>query len=127
MWYYPYFTVLEMACKCGCGGLPKDEFMRALVTIREDANFPFKISSGYRCAVYNTKVADSGSDGPHVQGVAADILLYGLEAIQLIQSATKHGITGIGVAQKGTRQSRFIHIDMVQDTPMQPRPWIWSY
>jgi len=32
-WNYPYFTKKEMECSCGCGGLPRPEFMEMLVGV----------------------------------------------------------------------------------------------
>jgi len=47
-------------------------------------------------------------------------------AYKIIELSIKHGMTGIGVAQRGNHDSRFIHIDnMSSDT--HPRPWVWSY
>jgi zinc D-Ala-D-Ala carboxypeptidase len=39
--------------------------------------------------------------------------------------ALKHGITGVGVNQKGG--ARFIHLDDLEPTGHFPRPTIWSY
>lgn len=127
MWDYPYFSQEEMRCKCGCGGLPKDAFMKRLVTIREEADFPFIITSGFRCPLYNEEVATSGSHGPHTKGVAADIKVHGNDALRLVYLAVKHGMTGIGVSQKGTLGSRYIHLDCLDNNGTVQRPWIWSY
>lgn len=126
-WNYPYFTEKEMSCNCGCGGLPQDSFMQILVTMREEAGFPFIISSGYRCPVYNSQVSDSGFTGPHTLGLAADVRLYGERALKFIAIALKHGMTGIGVGQKGEFRSRYIHTDCVKPGGSYPRPTIWSY
>jgi uncharacterized protein YcbK (DUF882 family) len=126
-WAYKYFTQREMTCKCGCGGLPKDSFMEQLEALREDIGFGLKINSGFRCDVYNRKVADSGFKGPHVLGLAADIGIYGEKAYRLLSYAIKHGFIGIGVAQKGPESSRYIHLDTCRDDDSHPRPWIWSY
>jgi hypothetical protein len=37
----------------------------------------------------------------------------------------KMGFSGIGVSQKG--DSRFIHLDDLEDSNERPRPWVWSY
>jgi len=38
-----------------------------------------------------------------------------------------HGFTGIGVAQRGPHNKRFIHIDNIVNSDTSPRPTIWSY
>lgn len=127
-WEYPYFKADEMRCHCGeCDTLPRDEFMQILVRMREEAAFPFIITSGYRCAHYNRQVANTGENGPHVLGLAADIRVYGDRAFRLIGLAIKHGMTGIGFSQKGPLSSRYIHVDCVPSDETHKRPWIWSY
>lgn len=121
-------TKRELECKCGCGGLPQDSLVRILVTLREEAGFPFIFSSGYRCAKHNALASSTGDDGPHTRGLAVDIKVYGARAIKLINLALKRGVTGIGVAQKGAISSRFIHLDWVATGDEEiPRPAIWSY
>lgn len=126
-WPYPYFTVKEMECPCGCKGLPKDSFMNKLVTVRELYAHPMIVSSAYRCPEYNAKVSTSGLEGPHTLGLAADFPVYGARALQLLSIAANHGMTGIGAAQKGPVKSRFLHLDSVENTIVYPRPWIWTY
>jgi hypothetical protein len=36
-------------------------------------------------------------------------------------------MTGIGVAQRGPHDKRFIHLDDLKNSEQNPRPWIWSY
>lgn len=116
---------------CSCGGvLPLGSFMDILVTVREEAGFPFIINSGARCAEYNAKIGGSISDSAHVLGVAADIGVYGFEAAKLISVAIKHGILGIGVSQKQGEiyRSRFVHLDTEQREWIKPgESWLWSY
>ena len=125
------FAISEMECKCGCGTADMDEdFMKILQNIREDMNRPLKISSGVRCANHNSKVSSTGKDGPHVprtNGTAAsDILIAGADALRLIDIARKHGISGVGISQRGNHAKRFIHLDTISDNH-HPRPTMWSY
>ena len=125
------FAISEMECKCGCGTADMDEdFMKILQNIREDMNRPLKISSGVRCANHNSKVSSTGKDGPHVprtNGTAAsDILIAGADALRLIDIARKHGISGVGISQRGNHAKRFIHLDTISDNH-HPRPPMWSY
>lgn len=126
-WHYPYFTYEEMSCHCKCKGTPTPEFMATLVKMREEAAFPFEVSSGYRCPEYNEIVGHTGENGPHTTGLACDILIYGERAFVLLKLALKYGMTGIGISQKGDLNSRFIHIDCIQPGGQDPRPRIWSY
>ena len=123
---YQYFTNDELKCKgidC-CGGESKmnHEFMVKLVSMRRETGIPFVLTSSYRCPVNNSRVSKTGNIGPHTTGRAVDILCRGHESYIIIDSAFRHGMTGIGVNQKGER--RFIHID---DLTGDFRPWVWSY
>ena len=125
------FSSAEMMCSCGCGEDAMDpDFMSILQNIREDMNRPLRVSSGVRCAKHNSKVSSTGKDGPHVprkNGTAAsDILIAGADALRLIDIARKHGVSGVGISQRGTHSKRFIHIDTISDE-QHPRPTMWSY
>ena len=42
----PNFSTDEMQCQCGCGANDMDdEFMRMLQALREEAGFPFRLTS----------------------------------------------------------------------------------
>jgi len=116
-----------MSCKCGCGGLPRADFMHRLISIREEAVYEMPISSGFRCPLYNKKVSTSGLNGPHTLGLAADVRVFGYRALRLIELARKEGMTGFGVSQKGAFEQRFIHLDCVEASGSFPRPTMWSY
>ena len=125
------FSSAEMMCSCGCGEDAMDpDFMSILQNIREDMNRPLRISSGVRCKTHNSLVSSTGSNGPHVprkNGTAAsDILIAGADALRLIDIARKHGVSGVGISQRGTHSKRFIHIDTISDD-QHPRPTMWSY
>lgn len=122
---WQYFSIHELTCKCGCGRALMDrDFMAKVVAIRRELGFPFIVASAYRCPEYNARISSTGPDGPHTTGRAMDIRVHGHHAHALVRCALEHGITGIGVHQKGAHESRFIHIDTVANGP---RPWIWSY
>ena len=125
------FSVNEMKCHCGCGEDSMDmDFMDILQNIREDMNRPLKISSGVRCAEHNSVVSSTGITGPHVPRTdgtkASDILISGADALRLVDIARKHGISGVGISQRGEHAMRFIHIDTLSDDK-HPRPTMWSY
>ena len=121
-----YFTEKEMQCR-GTGECNMDEkFMEKLIDLREDYNRPMIITSGYRSQAHNSAVGGAPNSA-HVHGRAVDILVSGNEAYDILSLAFKHGFTGIGVAQRGAHNKRFIHIDDMDDSDRSPRPTVWSY
>ena len=123
---WKYFSKKELKCK-GTGECYMDSaFMEKLVTLREEFNKPIILTSAYRSPTYNTKIGGV-ENSPHVLGRAVDIQCLGSEAYEIIRLGIKHGMTGIGVAQRGNRVSRFIHLDDMVSSEIHPRPWIWSY
>ena len=124
MW--EYFSVDELKCK-GTDECNMDEgFMERLVTLRHKFNKPMVISSGYRSSSYN-QVIGGAKNSPHLYGKAVDVLVSGKAAHKLIGLAIQHGFTGIGVSQRGPYESRFLHLDTMDNSDIHPRPWIWSY
>ena len=126
------FSVAEMKCHCGCGEDSMDmDFMDILQNIREDMNRPLKISSAVRCATHNSNVSSTGKTGPHVprtEGTkAADIIIAGADALRFIDTARKHGISGVGISQRGDHAKRFVHIDTLSADDGHPRPTVWTY
>jgi len=116
-----YFTEKELACQhCGAHKFDKD-FLALLDTIREECGFPFIVSSAYRCKDHPIE-ARKPFTGEHETGRAIDIACSGEKALQLVTVALKHGITRIGINQKGN--GRFIHLGVSKDFP---NPTIWSY
>ena len=125
------FSSGEMMCSCGCGEDSMDpDFMSILQNIRDEMQRPLRISSGVRCAKRNMQVSSTGKNGPHVPRttgtMASDILIAGADALRLIDIARKHGISGVGISQRGAHAKRFIHIDTLSDDK-HPRPTMWSY
>lgn len=128
LWPYRHFSLSEMTCHDGCGGVPQPEFMEKLEAIREEFGEAMIVSSGFRCAKHNAQVSSTGNDGAHVRGLAADIKIAGSEAYKLLELALTYGMTGIGISQHGNHDKRFIHLDCVPVGDLElPRPYIWSY
>lgn len=125
-WPYRFFSREELQCKCGCGGIPQDDFIRKLDTLRQTCGFPLPVTSGYRCPDYNAKVSGTGKTGPHTTGRAVDIAVNRAEAYQLVGHAMfSANMSGIGLQQKGS--ARFVHLDDLPNAEGQPRPTVWSY
>ena len=67
-----HFSSKELACHCGCGFLPTQEFINLLEKIREGFGKPLIINSGARCRTYNTKIGGARFSA-HCEGIAVDI------------------------------------------------------
>ena len=121
----PYFSEDELRCKGTDECSMNDSFMEKLINIRSELDRPMIINSGYRHPAHNSAIGGV-KDSAHVFGRAVDIAAIGEVAYEIVRLAIKNGMTGIGVAQRGAHDRRFIHLDdMSSDT--HPRPWIWSY
>ncbi|QGH72941.1 MAG: peptidase M15 [Siphoviridae sp. ctdEk19] len=121
----PHFQAVELACKCGCGMLPEQDFMNKVEGLRVAYGRPLFVTSAARCPEYNRQVSETGLDGPHTTGRAIDFGVERAEAWRLLDLAFQLGFTGIGVQQK--RFKRFIHLDDLPATPDRVRPTVWSY
>jgi zinc D-Ala-D-Ala carboxypeptidase len=104
-WNYPNFTKEEVACKCGCGFLPKPEFMEKLQRLRNLYGKKMKITSAARCETHNAKVGGAPAS-KHVEGLAVDIACSSKDACDLFELAVEVGFWGRGVAKT------FVHLDM---------------
>lgn len=121
----PHFPDAELECKCGCGMLPKQDFMDKIEGLRVAYGRPLIVSSAARCPTYNDKVSGTGRTGPHTTGRSIDFAVDRKAAWELLGLAMEFGFSGIGVNQKGGK--RFLHLDDLPDAPGQPRPTVWSY
>tara|TARA_R110002033_G_scaffold52430_3_gene99775 strand:- start:23 stop:409 length:387 start_codon:yes stop_codon:yes gene_type:complete len=121
-----FFTREELSCK-GTGEYDmNEEFMSKLEKLRIKFNEPMIITSGYRHPAHNMAIGGARYSA-HVQGRAVDVSVMGKSALRLVRLALGCGMTGIGVAQRGAAVKRFIHLDDLEDSQENPRPWIWSY
>lgn len=121
---YPDFSEDEFRCR-HTGRCEMDaEFMDLLQKIRTSYGKPMRISSGYRDPTHPIEAAKGGlSRGEHTLGRCCDVAIEGFEAVVLLQYALAHGITRVGVQQKGA--GRFLHLGI--GGPGLANPWIWSY
>jgi len=118
---YPSFSKAEMACKHTGVCVMDAQFMTVLQAIRNEYG-TMRITSGYRHPTHPIEAVKK-TPGEHTLGRCADVAVEGKEAYRLIEIAIKHGITRIGVQQKGA--GRFIHLGL--GGPGFPSPTIWSY
>jgi uncharacterized protein YcbK (DUF882 family) len=128
----PNFSTEEMHCQCsyGCGqDEMDDEFMRMLQELREQAGFAFRISSGRRCLLHNQDISSHKTKaGIHTFGKAVDILTGHVNTssvLNLVKLSQSIGFTGLGLNFRGSRKSRFLHVDSRNSDFSAPA--IWTY
>ena len=138
---WEFFGPRELACRCGCGLGEADmnpALMAEVVRIRRALGRPLAVASAARCSTHNQRVATTGPRGPHtplmdtVSGrhvcSAIDVRVFGMAARDVLSLAMERDVvTGIGVAQRGPQGGRFIHLDVLANSMLHPRPWVWSY
>jgi uncharacterized protein YcbK (DUF882 family) len=122
------FTADEMRCQCDdimCG-LPIDEpefknWCQELQDLRNVLQFPFHVTSWYRCPAYNDSLYNGDGtrlEGPHTIG-ATDLAIEFERMYRLVDEATSRGM-GVGIFQKGPVAGRYIHLDNLGSR-------IWTY
>lgn len=113
-----YFPEKELRCKCGCGAYDMDEmFMYYLNRVREVANIPFIITSGYRCPAHNEKVGGSKTSS-HLIGKAVDISCTNSKDRHIMIENLCFHFNRIGIGKD------FIHVDMDDNKP-EYRIWVY--
>lgn len=126
-WPWPNFTPREMADR-KTGELYLDiAFMNWLQDLRQLYGRPMIISSGYRTSTHQKTLPGGRSTGSHVDGMAADIGVYGEHAWELQKMAYAMDVLGVGVSQTGNYRSRYLHLDRWTTAPEGTRPNCWSY
>lgn len=102
------FTVKEFACKDGSDTVLIDtKLVEILQKIRDHFGKPIIINSAYRTPAHNKRVGGSSSSY-HVKGMAADIQISGVSAVELALFA-QTVTNGMGVYYYGN--TNFIHVD----------------
>lgn len=100
------FSIQEMVCKCGCRSRGMDlYFMNMLQRLRNLYGKPMKITSGFRCELWNAKVG--GVDGSmHTLGLAADVSCNNsIDRADLVRFALECNFKTIIVAKN------YVHLD----------------
>ena len=122
----PHFKVNELECHCGCKEMGMtDDMLRILEEIRTEMNRPLRLSSAFRCQAHNNKIS-AVKNGAHTVGKAVDVLISGADCLRFLESSRKHGISGVGLSQRGEHGRRYCHIDILSPSEA-PRPAIWTY
>jgi len=103
------FSRAELACP-DCGScLVTPDLVNALQALRDLAQVPIHVDSGYRCPAHNASVGGV-SASQHTEGKAADIRIDGLNVHQMYVLACEipaFNNGGIGLYDGG-----FIHVDV---------------
>lgn len=75
-----HFRRHEFACPCGCGFAAVDvELLHVLEDLRSHFAMPVIITSGCRCAAHNATLGGASPTSRHVQAMAADVVVRGVE------------------------------------------------
>jgi len=123
---YPNFKREEFECHEHGECIMHPQFMNLLQEIRENYGKPMIISSGYRCRNHSLEIIKD-KPGEHTYGLAADILVHGRDAIELLYQALDHGVCRIGISQLGDISKRFIHLGLGDEYTNIFKPAIWTY
>lgn len=108
-WTSKFFKPDEMRCKETGELKVKKELMERLDVLRNIANHPIKISSGYRSSLHSVeRNKKPGSNSYHTKGMAADILIGVHNRYDLVNHIIEAGFNGIGINIK----RGFIHVDI---------------
>jgi len=130
-----YFPEHELKCK-HTGIYKFDQKSLDLYNqMREEAGFPWPVSSGYRHPTHPIEV-EKDSPGSHSVACAIDVLCYGERYTEILKLAIKYGIQRVGSHQRGPLGQRFIHLDTIGMPGFEhlevepdrfPVPWGWTY
>ncbi len=89
-----------------------------LDAIREECNFPFLVTSGFRTREHNEELK-AKANSAHTTGNAVDIFCTsGARRMRMVQVALSYNIKRIGVKKD------CVHLD---NSPSLPSPSLWTY
>mgnify|MGYP003140481452 CR=1 FL=1 len=101
-----YFTHSEFDSpdEAGSGKNMRDDFLEMLDFAREEAEIPFKITSGFRTEAYNKDLRDRGyqasPNSSHLKGCAADIACgNSLKRSIMVRALVEVGFTRLGISK----------------------------
>ncbi|MDW7678467.1 MAG: D-Ala-D-Ala carboxypeptidase family metallohydrolase [Bacillota bacterium] len=106
IWISSNFRLKEFECNDGSHQVALTKaLLEKLQRLRELAEAPVVVTSGYRNASHNARVGGSPTSR-HLSGEAADIRIPGLHPDEVAQLAVAAGFTGIGI------YAGFTHVDV---------------
>tara|TARA_R100001510_G_C7645622_1_gene202983 strand:- start:685 stop:1050 length:366 start_codon:yes stop_codon:yes gene_type:complete len=119
-----YFTLKEFDSpdEPGSGKHMDKEFLEMLDLAREEAEVPFKITSGFRTKEYNDELLRKGysasSKSSHLKGCAADIFC----STSQMRSIIIRALVNVGFKRIGIGKS-FLHVD--NDSDKSDAMWLY--
>ena len=120
-----YFTFEEFDSpdEISSGKHMRREFLELLDFAREEAQIPFKITSGFRTEAYNKDLIKRGyqasPNSSHIKGCAADIACGNSEKRSImVRALINVGFTRLGISKT------FIHVD--NDPSKSDAIWLYS-
>ena len=99
-----FFASHELNCPCCNDSYMNDEFMDKLNALRSHCNFPFYLTSAFRCNEHN-KAIGGAEKSSHLLGRAVDISCKNSDMMTILENARRFGFNGIGIG------SGFCHLD----------------
>ncbi len=102
------FRLAEFHCKgknCCSQTLIDDKLTELLQKLREKLKTGINISSGYRCRRHNASVGGVAASN-HVKGKAADLVVPGVDPLEVAKAAESVGFKGIILYTR----KRFVHV-----------------
>ena len=115
---YFNFHEFDSPDKAGSGHNMEEEFLELIDCAREEAEIPFKITSGFRTEEHNKKVGGV-ENSSHLKGCAADIACGNSEKRSImVRALINVGFTRLGISKT------FIHVD--SDPDKSDAIWLYS-
>lgn len=121
---WPSFTEAEFKCKHTGKCNMRPDFLDILQSIRKAYNRPMIVTSGFRDPSHPEE-AKKPQPGEHSLGLAADIEVSGVDAMELFMIAYSLGVRRIGVS--GKPGARFLHLGWADKYISTFPPALWSY
>lgn len=125
LWLNNWFKTKEFACQCSYKECINQKISIDLIVrltkIREEAQSPLRVHSGYRCTAHQEDIRNSGTStvvakkSTHELGNAADVSVSRLTTLQLMPLVEKQ-FKSIGIALN------FLHVDLRDDKVRR-----WNY
>lgn len=123
--HYPNFKRIEFVCHETQECIMHPLFLETLQKIRNIYRKPMIITSGYRSPKHSVEIVKK-SPGEHTYGLAADVKVLGVDALELVHIALDEGVNRIGINQTGAYDKRYVHLGIGDRFGLFPQG-IWSY
>ena len=112
----PFFKMEEFSCRCSYAECKEsnqfmdERFLELIFKVRAQLDFPFHITSGFRCVKHNRDVGGA-KNSFHTRGLAIDIAMHNAhDRYELLEQLMAHGLSAI-------IYSNFVHIELRQGQP----------